>query len=148
MRGLFVSAVAAFGVFAFACNPEPPKKAKVVMVGDSTPKKDTSASDTSGDDDDSAETAPPADESTSPENTDDTTKPSDPNTPPTTPSTPQPKDCEAKVDGNTSTTNVMYVEKNGDANISSMTVTIANKNHRNKNDVDVYLTPNGGKETF
>lgn len=153
MRGLFVSAVVVLGVFAIGCNPEPPKKAKVVMAGDANPKG-TSGSNTSGDDDDEIGSADPyGDDSSSPdktptENEEPTTPtdPSDPNTP-TTP-TPQTKSCDSATEGNTSTTKVTYLEQNGKAGISSMTVTISNKGHRNKNDVDVYVTPSGGKETF
>lgn len=156
MRGLFVSAIATLGVFAFACSPEPPKKAKVVMVGDSVPKDDdtsgskkagtktgTTTADTDPADDD---TASPGDTST-PGDTTETPEEQAPNTPPPTPQ-PQTKSCPASAEGNTSNTTVSYVVQSGSANISSMTVSIQNKNHRNKNDVDVYVTPNGGKESF
>lgn len=152
MRGLFVSAIATLGVFAFACSPEPAKKAKVVMVGDSVPKDDDSGSKKTGTKTGTDTTADTdLDDSTKPEDTSPTETPDgeeqEPNTPPPTPQA-ETKSCPASAEGNSSNTTVSYVVQNGSANISSMTVSISNKNHRNKNDVDVYVTPNGGKESF
>lgn len=156
MRALYVSAVAAFGVFAVACSPEPPKKAKVVMVGDSTPNKDTSSSTDKSKSKSGAETTTGSEDSTQSTSqddtssaTDDTDSPStdDPNTPPESTPQVQTKSCDASAEGNSSTTKVTYVVQNGSASVSSMTVAIANKNHRNKNDVEVYVTPSGGTES-
>jgi hypothetical protein len=86
------------------------------------------------------------------------TDPVDPNNPttPTTPTTPtapttpagaQTLTCTASTGGHKSVTSIVFTLDNGVLKIDKMSVDMTNKDARNKNDIDVYVTPSGGAET-
>jgi hypothetical protein len=71
----------------------------------------------------------------------------DPGTPKATPGTPQTKTCTSTDGSNNSVTTVTFaVDSAGGLTVSKMTVAMTNKDNRDKNDVDVYITPQGGSE--
>lgn len=143
MRRLLISALVLGLVASVGCTPEPVKKNKVPTFT----RDDTPTSEASGDDDDQL-TDVSSDESPTTPTEDPTTTPEepDPGPAPTDPNAPKKSPCNAQKEGNTSSSEVTYVLKDGKASIKSIVVTVKNKNRRDKNDVDVYLTPKGGTE--
>jgi hypothetical protein len=147
MRFFFVAVVVG-GLWMVGCGDEPAKKSKIVEVAGTDPNKSKSpskSSSTSDEYDDSLDDSTPEDPSAEAPPEDPPGTP-DPEEPPPDPTGPKTATCTSQEDGHKSVAEIVYEDDNGTFKITSMTVLVTNKDHRNKNDVDVYVTPKGGSE--
>lgn len=159
MRTTFVAGLA-LGLFAIACAPTPPKKQLVVTEDDGTGPPSSSRRDDSdlGADDtidgpdsvesaDTSQDAIPDDESPG---TDDD-PPADPTDggckgwfcPPTQATPDKTVTCQSSAEGNQSVAIISYSEDSGMVRIASISILVTNKNHRNKNDANIFVKLKG-----